>query len=378
MIKQLWAKNYRSLADITVDFEPLTVLVGHNGSGKSNIVDALWFVSDAVQIGLNNAILKRGGPYALYRWSTEEQPYDIEIGLTIDTDEWHGRYSFTLGSDSKNEYGIKQEICFIHDKVEKQEYRFEAKEGTWLERPHDLIPAIQKHALVLPLIAEVKPYKKLHDFLTAISFYNIDPNVLVQPQKPATPYPLARTGKNITSTLWEMEQAQSPRLKRLRHAIRSVIPDVVDFQVHKTGGYRVLQLIHDMRQQGLATFDLIQESDGTLRLFGILVTLYQDNLPVLSVLEEPELYIHPGTLGPLWDQIDIAAERGQFLITTHSPDLLDFCLADQIRVVEKVNGITVVDHLETAQKKAIQARLFAPGELFRAQGLYRVEQLPLS
>lgn len=61
MIGQLKVKNYRSLADVTVSFDVLTVLVGLNGSGKSNLVDVLRFVSEALTHGLDSAVIKRHG-----------------------------------------------------------------------------------------------------------------------------------------------------------------------------------------------------------------------------------------------------------------------------------------------------------------------------
>ena len=74
MISHLKVKNYRSLADIAVDFEALTVLVGLNGSGKSNLVDVLRFVSEALMHGLGSAIINRHGMGALRRWSRKGRP----------------------------------------------------------------------------------------------------------------------------------------------------------------------------------------------------------------------------------------------------------------------------------------------------------------
>ena len=61
----------------------------------------------------------------------------------------------------------------------------------------------------------------------------------------------------------------------------------------------------------------------------------------------------------------------QVVLTTHSPDLLDMCEADQSRVVEKINGITHVGPVAEDQKQIIQQKLFAPGQLLQAQGLIR-------
>ena len=100
-------------------------------------------------------------------------------------------------------------------------------------------------------------------------------------------------------------------------------------------------------------------------------------MSALLTLEEPELTIHPGALTLLWEEIESAVERSQIIVTTHSPDLLDLCKAEQLRVVEKVNGLTYVGPIEAMQKETIQERLFAPGELLRAHGLRREQQLSL-
>ncbi|HIP71652.1 MAG TPA: hypothetical protein EYH05_09685, partial [Anaerolineae bacterium] len=97
MIKKVWAKNYRSLADVQVDLDPVTILVGHNGSGKSNLVDVLRFIYDSLRLGLDSAIINRSGMSTLRRWSSKGRPYDVEVGLQVKTKTFHGYYTFTLG-----------------------------------------------------------------------------------------------------------------------------------------------------------------------------------------------------------------------------------------------------------------------------------------
>ena len=110
-------------------------------------------------------------------------------------------------------------------------------------------------------------------------------------------------------------------------------------------------------------------------MLGILSALYQTPPRGLIALEEPELTIHPGAMSLLWEEILEATRRRdgqmQVVLTTHSPDLLDMCEADQIRVVEKINGITHVGPVAEDQKQIIQQKLFAPGQLLQAQGLIR-------
>ena len=61
-VRRVKLRNYKSIGRCDVELGPLTVLVGHNGSGKSNFLDALAFVSDSLRTSLDHALRERGGP----------------------------------------------------------------------------------------------------------------------------------------------------------------------------------------------------------------------------------------------------------------------------------------------------------------------------
>lgn len=380
MISQLKVKNYRSLADVTVSFEVLTVLVGLNGSGKSNLVDVLRFVSEALTHGLDSAVLKRHGMSALRRWSGKGRPYDVEIGLSVSGNgTLAADYQFTLGSELRGEYRVKSERCEVHDLSRQPSTlinKFETVNGEWGASPLEVAPTLPQTALALPLLTGLEPFRQVYDLLTSMSFYNIVPHDLTEPQKPANAYPLTERGDNLASLLRELRRSHSPVSKELESALNNVMSDVLGYQVAQVGGYLVTKLRHTgAGKDQKPLFELSQESDGTLRMLGILSALYQTPPRGLIALEEPELTIHPGAMSLLWEEILEATQRQdrqmQVVLTTHSPDLLDMCEADQIRVVEKINGITHVGPVAEEQKQIIQQRLFAPGQLLQAQGLRR-------
>jgi len=159
-------------------------------------------------------------------------------------------------------------------------------------------------------------------------------------------------------------------------ALGQLTGDIDDFRVSPAGGYLVSEFRHGQTtpigknsKSRPRWFKAAQESDGTLRMAGILTALLQQSSPTLLGIEEPELTVHPGAIPLLYDYIKEASERGQVVLTTHSPDLLSLLNADEVRVVERHDGITTVAPMDEAQRQAVHDRLFTPGELLRMEGL---------
>jgi predicted ATPase len=394
IISRLQVKNYKSLADIDVTFGSPTVLVGTNGSGKSNVIDVLRFVRDIVMRGLDAAVLDRHGMSAVRRWSAKGAPYDVHIHLYLENAAWSGDYSFTLGSEKRGEYRVKAERLALKAINEIRETAFpkvsnpfvlEIKEGKWVKTfeeerflPKSMISDIDDTNLVLPRIIQLLPYRHTREayrFLSSMGFYNIYPAHLREPQKPSNPYPLEEEGQNIASVLRRLKQNKNADISTMTTALERVVDGIHDYSVTRVGGYLVTRLHHSTSDEGRRgpAFELAQESDGTLRMLGILTALYQDPPRSLITIEEPELNVHPGAVGVLCDVLQEASMRGQVLITTHNPDLIDRFAEANILVVEKEEGITSVGPIVGSQREAITRKLFSPGELMRVQGLHREE-----
>lgn len=85
--------------------------------------------------------------------------------------------------------------------------------------------------------------------------------------------------------------------------------------------------------------------------------------------EEPELTVHPGAIGVLFDHFREASGRGQVLLTTHSSELLDLLDIDEVRVVARHDGATVVSRVDEAQRTLVKKRLATTSELVWSEGL---------
>ena len=168
-----------------------------------------------------------------------------------------------------------------------------------------------------------------------------------------------------------MDKRDAPFLGEIKDALGNVVPGLTDFHVQRSGGFIVVKLRHSAEggEGAGSTYDLSQESDGTVRLLGLLTALYQPRSQSLIGIEEPELTIHPGALAVLADAMVDVSTRMQVLITTHSPDLIDRLPIESLRAVQIVDGCTKVGHVSDAQVTAVRDGLFTSGELHSMEGL---------
>jgi len=368
MIRKLVAKNYRSLGDVELEFGVLTALVGINGSGKSNIGDALRFMSECLRFGLDTALTKRQGIAAVGRWSGGH-PFDVSLGIEVENARGRGSWDFTLSNETGGTYQVKSESADWTPEPGKlgQGASFERGEWDWISKPPGLNPVAEKTGLTLPLISSDVRFRELAAELRQIALYQIFPNRLREPQKPDPSRPMQEHGDNWASVLKNTpEQTWKPDLLA---AMAKIAGDIDDVRVEQLGSFQIVSFRHGATRGRERWFDASQESDGTLRCAGILTALLQTPTLSLIGIEEPELTVHPGAIPILYDFFVEASRHSQVLLTTHSPELLDLLGVDNIRVVERVEGITRVSPIAESQRALVRKQLLTPGELMRAEGL---------
>lgn len=381
MITRVQVKNFRSLADVDVELGALTVLVGRNGAGKSAFLDVLRFVRDALRIGLEDAIIDRHGIAALRRWSPRK-PFNLEVTLTVKESQFWGEYSFVIGS-KQGVYKVTREACRVGKESSEISEEYEVEGGKFVISPQSIVKRSIRYErpedvreLVLPSLTIFSPTLSRMRVALRGNFYSIFPNVLRQPQKPSTEKTLTDHGENLASVLRQMIGEKD--FPNLLSSLSRVVEGVSDIRVGEASGFLVPELQHNNFSSNTATdghspwFNLTQESDGTLRMLGMLVALYQTQpRRTLVALEEPENALHPGALAVLSDVLREATRRHQILVTTQSPDLISRFNVDELRVVERAGSVTEIGPVDETQRKVIEEQLFSAGDLLRIEGLRR-------
>lgn len=368
-IRQVQIRNYKSIAQISVNLGPFTVLVGPNGSGKSNFIDALAFVQECLSESIELAFKNRGGIAAVRR-SSAGHPTHIGIRLVLNlSDELSADYAFEIAAKPKEKFSVAHERCIVQ-KFMGQRYFFEIEDGKFTAEIPGIRPKVAPDRLALFAASATDEFRPVYDFLTSMRFYSIVPVRLRELQEPDAGDFLKRDGSNAAAVLKRLqEEAQSNgQYDRVCRLLSRVVEGIKKVEYRAIGQKETLQFKQDVGLEHPWTFDALNMSDGTLRVLGLLLAVYQPGPYSIVAVEEPEATVNPAVAEVVVEVLMDAANEKQVLLTSHSPDILDYKgLTDsQIRVVTMERGRTLIAPVSPAGRAAIRERLYTPGELLRA------------
>jgi predicted ATPase len=398
-LRRVRIRNFKSIKFCDVTLEPLTVLVGRNGSGKSNFVEALAFLRDVLTGGVRDAVRKHGDRNTLlWKLATDNSiSFMLESAFCAQREPqlWTASYEVEIKLPPKKAPRIAFERLRIAGPNGSPGIDFSLDDGLLVEESSNPQPGkhTQRYARVgngsevansgrvpdrLHLSGKVEtPFIEYLEKLESITSYNLHPDGMRKPQREQYGDFLASDGANIASILDSTTECEPEAVDRIRQYLSSLTGGIEFVKVSSDGVYKTLRFRTPSPEMALA-FAADSMSDGTLRAFGLLLAAYQVVLPwgnpSIVAIEEPETSLHPAAMHALVDALDEATGRTQILITTHSAELLDneTIKPENVRVVEMVNGETVITPVDEATVEIVKQQLDTLG------GLERQNQLSLN
>ncbi len=370
-IRRIAIRNFKSIEACRVDLRKLMFLIGPNGTGKSNFLDAFRFVAESLRSSLDHALRDRGTIQEVRRRSGGHPnhfalrfDFELENGST-------GHYSFRIGAKSGGGFDVQEEECRIWQVQTPlgPEVYYSVRAGE-VRATFQPAPVYLPDRLYLVAASGVPEFRPVYEALSRMEIYNLDPRQIGAVQKPDPGELLRRDGSNAASVLRNLPE-------HVRARVNSYLSRIVDGLVgaeHKTlGSMETLefrQVVGGQRHPW--RFLASSMSDGTLRAFGILVAVLQatalnGGAPLLIGLEEPESGLHPGATALLQAALREGAQHCQILVTSHSPDLLDSLEIDTASLLAVVSseGSTQIGPIDPAARALLHDRLFTAGELLR-------------
>lgn len=339
----------------TISLEPLNILIGMNGSGKSNLVDVFNLLR-AAPTDFQKPIREGGGVREwLWKGSKASTP-SVEINVVFENDIAPTRNIRYVLAFSETQ----QRFCLIDERIEyetlneKEPCRFYCYNG---KDPYLNINGTMQSAdnviidkSIFMQIRDSRSYPEitfLGNQLQQIAIYRnwafgrgTPPRMPQSADMPNTH--LAEDCSNLGLVLKHFQYADNSTVEHILEVMSNLNGGIEDFDVNIEGG--TVQLF--MREDGM-TIPAPRMSDGTLRFLCLAAVLCDPSPPPLICIEEPELGLHPDAISSLAELLVDASKRTQLIVTTHSSMLVD-CFTETpecVLITEKDRGSTDIKRL---------------------------------
>jgi len=403
VIRRIHIQRYKSLRNLDLVLQPLSVLFGPNAAGKSNFIDALQLLSRiAGSRSLKEAFEPpyRGKPMESFSFDEsgleglmkkEALSFQIEADIELSPaviaavnkeifETKRGQAPDANGSDSK------KLVSFIHHK--NLRYRIEVgispksgvlhvvdeylvalgADGKPRSRPQPFLERVN-HRIHLRMEGQSHPtyfdryldhaivsrphYAPHYPHLTALNkelqswfFYYFEPRERMRaPTSVKEVRHIGLMGEELAAFLNTLRNLDPPQFKAVEKALHSLIPSITGIrtEVNKMGEVELSLM------EGAVAMPARVVSEGTLRALGLLALSGVKEPPALIGFEEPENGVHPRRIRDIAKILESRAESGntQLIVTTHSPILPDHIPDKCLYVCQKKDSGTIIEPFRT-------------------------------
>lgn len=343
-------RSIRSMAE-PLEFGPLTVLVGANGSGKSNLLSFFGMLNWLTQESLQSYIAKQGGANALLHFGSKVTK-TLGGRLDFQSEKGVNSYEFQLT------HAHPDRLIFTRETVD-----FRVESAAPHHEPLSLDVGHRETALGAPQWNATGIVKFFKRALRGFRFYQFhdtsaESGLRRGRAEERKTLPFYDNGANLPAVLFRVREQHPEVYHLIRKTVQLVAPFFTDFEFDfvDRGADEGRDVLLNWRSEGPDySFGMHQLSDGTLRFIAltVLLLLPAELRPVGAVLiDEPELGLHPKALSVLAGLIRSASAEVQVICTTQSPTLLDNFAPEEVAVVEREAGNSVFRRLVSEELEA--------------------------
>lgn len=339
-IKSVSIQGFRSLAKIeNLELPQLTVLIGANGSGKSNFIRFFDMLSWMLRgQNLQNFIVRQGGgDDQLFMGARHTSRISAEIRM--EANRGANEYRFALAHLSAGDT-----LMFTDEAFRYSNNKILGK-AEWI-----LLPGGVKEAgLVESNDPTARVVVNLLKRCTTYQFHDTSPNAYIkQPWDVEDNLWMRSDGANLAPILLRLQERDITRYKMIVRQITRVLPAFGDFVLQPAYGKVSLRWRGKYSDK---TFGPHLTSDGSLRLFCLLtlLNLPQETLPDVLFFDEPELGLHPHAITLVAEMLKKLSHTRQVFIATQSPYMVDCFALENIIVAASKDGATSLHNMPREQ-----------------------------
>jgi len=345
-IKNLSIKGFRRLQSVNLTMKRLTVLIGANGAGKTSFLDVIFLLSASARGDLKNSLQRQGG---LKEILTRGKVQELEISVEMEVQKPSPfNYHFVLSPQGFS-YNITEETLTQQQKFKSPSpFRYIESQGldvkyfSQVERKL-LRPNWDHNPLETSLSQVPKMYrepenlrKSLADctYYAALDVSERSPIRLPQPMRPAS-LP-GKNGESLISCLYNLRETDRDRFEWLEDILAAAFPDFERLNFPPVAAGTLSMTWSDRHfPEPIYIHEL---SEGTLRFLWLATLLQSQNLTTFTLIDEPEVSLHPELLKHLVDLMREAAKHTQLIVATHSDRLIRFLEPEEILICDLEEG----------------------------------------
>ena len=388
MIRRVRIEGYKSLQSVELELRPLTLIVGPNAAGKSNLFDALRLLSRIVASrSLQEAFADhRGDPLEAFSYSEggleallqkETARFTIEVDVELSqevkarTEQLIERYvsppNETANRQRSKSRSVRESLLRYRIsisispktgvlRVEDEELRVlrETRDGRLRpnKRPKPFIEKVgnrlhlRREGQARPLEYEVglsyaiasQPLHPPHyphvialrEELTSWQFYYLEPRLMREESPLKEAHTITPFGGDLAAFYWTLQRTRPRQFHNLEKALQNVIPTIEGIQVEVTNEGRLRLKV---KEDGIEHSAKVV-SEGTLRLLALIAILSPTNPASVVGFEEPENGVHPTRLRHIARLLQYASEKRQIIVNTHSALLPDYFDSEGVGIIQ--------------------------------------------
>lgn len=332
-------QGFKSISNVErLALGPINIVIGANGSGKSNFIGAFSFLHAIREGRLQDYVGSAGGAENILYFGSK---ITDKINIRISFENERNQYEITLAvTEDDSLFPSKENVYFWDKSRYKAPYR-------------DSLSSVNREAG----ISDPKQSQKgipnwVWLRLGRWRLYHFHDTSSSSPMKKTADLNdnryLRPDGSNLAAFLFFLKERHPESYSLISKTVQRVAPFFENFQLEPTR-LRPDKIRLEWRHKGSDKyFNASTFSDGTLR-FIALATLFlqpQDYMPSVVLVDEPELGLHPSAIALLASLIKYASKKVQVVVSTQSSLLLDNFEPEQILVANRVDGNTQFDRLD--------------------------------
>ncbi|HEX3049493.1 MAG TPA: AAA family ATPase [Aggregatilineaceae bacterium] len=391
-INKITLRNYKSLQNVEIALNPLNILIGRNGSGKSNLVNFFRLLCHASNEQLASEISRLGGFSEIRsRGSGEREGIEWELELAgldhvIQARQGDPVYYTGQLAAQGNSFTVKfEEIAQDPFPGHSERYKYlsatngrvrilksrtgdETKDIDYVYKDQELIVSQIRDPMSYPLLDEIRRLLKDWTIFRGFGENALENIYKSQPVNALYPMRLDPEGENLISVLQDLdnEGRYSQAYDSLNEILSIAFPDFEKLDIKPVAENRFELRWRSSDFPGKPAFPARSMSDGMLRFIGLATLLLLPDPPALIAIDEPEIGLHHSLIPLLGGLLKQASERTQVIVTTHSPLLLsseDIELSDVV-LVERAEGSTIIERADSRANLDRWLERYELGELW--------------